>query len=138
MSSVDDLRSELIGFSPGDELPIGVDHDGRRLELVATYPDIWTEQERPAFQHQRWSGLVEVTRDGNTVVVSSERVVRFTLLLSPDRFDFSQPVRVVTNGVISHGAVIEPSVETMLRWAAIDQDRSMLFGAELEIEVPDR
>ncbi len=138
MSSVDDLRSELVGFSPGDELPIGVDRDGRRLELVAAYPDIWTEQERAAFQHQRRSGVVEVTRDGNTVVVSSERVARFTLLLSPDRFDFSQPVRVETNGVISHGAVIEPSVETMLRWAAIDQDRSMLFGAELEIEVPDR
>ena len=138
MSSVDDLRDELIGFAPGDELLIVVNHDGRRLDLVAAYPDVWTEQARPAFQHQRPSGHVEVTRDGNTIVATTERVRRLTLLLSPERIDFSQPVRVVTNGEIAHDDVVTPSVETMLRWAAIDQDRSMLFGAELEIDVLSR
>jgi hypothetical protein len=31
--------------------------------------------------------------------------------------------------------MLEPSPETLLRWAARDRDRTMLFGAELELEV---
>ena len=33
--------------------------------------------------------------------------------------------------------LVEPDIATLLRWAAIDQDRTMLFGAALEIEVPE-
>ena len=135
MGSANDLRDVLIGFSPGDELPIVIERDGRRLELVAPFPDTWTEQASPAFRHQQPSGWVDVERNGNTFAVSTEGVRRFTLLLSPDRIDFSRPVRVLTNGAVSHDGVIEPNVDTMLKWAAIDQDRSMLFGAALEIDL---
>lgn len=138
MASVDDLRNELIGFAPGDGLPIVVERGGRRLELMAFYPDRWTEQDRPAFRHERPFGRVEGVWTGNTVVVTTEGVRRFTLLLSPDQIDFSQPVRVVTNGVVSHQARITPRVDTMLHWATIDQDRSLLFGAALEIRVDER
>ena len=31
--------------------------------------------------------------------------------------------------------MVEPSPATLLRWAARDRDRTMLFGAELDIEV---
>jgi hypothetical protein len=44
----------------------------------------------------------------------------------------------VTNGGVSHDAVVTPDADTMLRWAAADQDRTLLFGAELTIEVTDR
>ena len=60
---------------------------------------------------------------------------QFNLLLSPDQFDLSRSVRVVTNGVVSHDALVVPDVETLLRWASVDQDQSLLFGVELEIRV---
>ena len=69
---------------------------------------------------------------------STQGARRFTLLLSPEQFDFAQPIRVVTNGVVSHDGVVTPDAATLLRWAAIDQDRSLLFSAELQIEVEPR
>jgi hypothetical protein len=57
----------------------------------------------------------------------------FTLLLSPDVFDFSQPVKVVVNGNVAFEGQVERSLATLLKWAARDNDRTMLFGAELHI-----
>ena len=62
-------------------------------------------------------------------------VRRYTLLLSPEQFDFAQSFRVTTNGRVSFEGMVEPSPETLLRWAARDRDRTMLFGAQLDIEV---
>jgi len=59
----------------------------------------------------------------------------FALLLSPSKFDFSQPVRVLANGRTVFDARVEPSVATLLKWAARDNDRTMLFGAELNIDL---
>ncbi len=91
-----------------------------------------------AFPHRAPSGRIELVRDGNTVRVRSRGVRRYTLLLSRAQFDFSKPVRVITNDAESfHGTVVaDPRV--LLQWAARDNDRTMLFGAELEIEVGAR
>ena len=32
-------------------------------------------------------------------------------------------------------ALVEPNVQTLLKWAARDSDRTMVFGAELNIEL---
>ena len=66
-------------------------------------------------------GPIELEREGNTVRVTTDGVRRFQLLLSPDRFDFSRPVTIVTNEVVSLDRLIVPSVETLLRWAARDK-----------------
>jgi hypothetical protein len=58
----------------------------------------------------------------------------YTLLLSPDAFDCAQPVTVVTNGRVSFQGKVETSVATLLKWAATDDDRTMLFGAELHVK----
>ena len=44
------------------------------------------------------SGRVDLTRTGNVVTASTRGVTAFTLLLSPDQFDFAKPVKVVANG----------------------------------------
>ena len=41
----------------------------------------------------------------------------------------------MTNSVVSWDGLVIPDVETLLHWAASDQDQSLLFGAELEVEV---
>lgn len=90
----------------------------------------------PAFRREAPSGRLDVERQGNTVTVRTRGVRRFTLLLSPDEFDLSQPIVVVANGVEVFRHVVAPSAEALLEWAARDHDRTMLFGAELEVALP--
>ena len=52
----------------------------------------------------------------------------------PDQFDFDQPVRVTVNGRVAFDGMVDRDVETLLRWAARDNDRTMLFAAGLEID----
>ncbi len=59
----------------------------------------------------------------------------YTLLLSPESFDFTRPVTVTTNGKVAFEGGVSTSVATLLKWAAIDADRAMLFGAELHVKV---
>ena len=129
------LRQALIGFSPGDELTISVRREGRVLDLTLRHRTTFITQARSAFPRDAPSGRVDLSRDGNTVTARTQGVRRFTLLLSPDKFDFSEPIQVVTNGVVSYHDLVRPDVETLLHWAAIDRDRSLLFGAELEIDL---
>src|SRR5205085_1414706 len=83
------------------------------------------------FPRGRPSGRVDLTRRGNTIEMRTRGVAELTLLLSPDVFDFSQPVVVTANGRVVSDTRVEPSVATLLKWAARDNDRTMLFGAEL-------
>ncbi len=94
-----------------------------------------TNREVFAFFRSHPSGRVEVTHRNNTVTVRTEGVRRYKLLLSPDQFDFDRPIRVITNGRESFNGVMARDVATLLRWAARDNDRTMLFGAELEIDL---
>ena len=43
---------------------------------------------------------------------------------------------MVVNGVTAFAGMVEPDVATLLRWVATDQDRTAMYGAELDIEVP--
>ena len=78
--------------------------------------------------------LWSCSRNGNTVEAKTRDVAQFTLLLSPDVFDFSQPVKVVANGLVVFNGRVEKSVGTLMKWAARDNDRTMLYGAELHIK----
>ena len=79
------------------------------------YPTTFTTQAPPAFARDEPSGRVDLSRDGNIVVAQTQGVRRYTLLLSPAQFNFSEPIRVVTNGVVSHDGLIRPEVETLLK-----------------------
>jgi pimeloyl-ACP methyl ester carboxylesterase len=94
-----------------------------------------SNQGRLLFARQRPSGRVDLERTGNSVRVRAGGVSEFTLLLSPDAFDFNEPVTVVVNGRMAVETRVERSVATLLKWAARDNDRTMLFGAELHVPV---
>lgn len=94
---------------------------------------------RPAggiFPHEDPYGRVVIERSGNGFEAMTTGVRRFRILLSPREVEFSSPIRVSVNGEVVFDDRIETSVETLLRWAAIDDDKSMLFGAELAVDVP--
>ena len=135
VATVDDLRTAVQAPRDGPGLPLRVERDGEPMTFVLTPPDTQAPPGREAFPHAEPSGRVQLARGGNDIAVVTRGVRRYTLLLSPEQFDFTQPVRVTTNEVLSFEGMVEPSPETLLRWAARDRDRTMLFGAELQIEV---
>ena len=83
--------------------------------------------------HNGRSGRVDLVRTGNTVTATTRGVKEFTLLLSPDQFDLTKNVNVVVNGRTAFDATVEKSVATLMNWAARDNDRTMLFAAEIRI-----
>jgi predicted esterase len=89
----------------------------------------------PLFAYQSPAGRVDLQRAGNTIRATAEGVEELTLLLSPDRIDFKRPVRITVNDTVVFDDVMEPSVRMLMKWAAIDNDRTMLFGAELHVRL---
>ncbi|MGH9592519.1 MAG: hypothetical protein ACRD5L_05465 [Bryobacteraceae bacterium] len=87
------------------------------------------------FNRSKTSGRVDLARSGNTVRAETKGVTAFTLLLSPDKFDFNQPIQVIANGREVFSGRVERSVKTLLKWAARDNDRTMLYAAELKIKL---
>ena len=87
------------------------------------------------FENTQASGRVDLVRTGNTVKATTRGVAELTLLLSPDVFDLGKPVRVETNGQVAFEGLAPPSVATLAKWAAHDNDRTMLFGAEIHVRV---
>ena len=108
---------------------------------------IWETERTDRFSRIHWlvideleegvaSGKVTVSRHDNRIEAQSRGVARFRLLLSPRQFDLSQPIEVLANGVSSFRGTVERSPETLLRWTARDNDRTMLFAAEVAVAVP--
>ena len=88
------------------------------------------------FTHDLPSGRVDIERKGNAVTARTRGVREFSLLLSPDAIDFGKPVTVTVNGKPAFQGIVKKDVATLLQWAARDNDRTMLYGAEIKITVP--
>ncbi|WP_342348879.1 hypothetical protein [uncultured Nitrospira sp.] len=72
----------------------------------------------------------------NKIVVSTNRIRRYTLFLNQDLVDFSKPVIVETNGKVSYEGMVEPRIDTLLQEVRHRSDTHILFPAKLTIEVP--
>jgi len=102
----------------------------------AGLPDVNdTGEGRTMFPHRSASGRVDATRQGNTIMLRTRGVAELTLLLSPDVFDLQSPIHVTADGKTVFDGRVEPSVQTLLKWAAHDNDRTMLYGAELKVKL---
>ena len=81
------------------------------------------------------SGAVDAVREGNTVTIDAYHVRSVTVLISPDAFDIRSPIRVIANGEVAFEGMVRLSVETLRKWAASDEDRTMLYAAEITVEL---
>jgi membrane-associated protease RseP (regulator of RpoE activity) len=129
------LLQFLQAFERDTTMTLTVVRASERVELSSVFapdPDV----ARIFYARTEPAGRVDVARDGNTIVASTRRVAAFTVLLSPDVFDFTQPIRIVADGVTVYEGVPAKSVETLMKWAALDNDRTMLFGAEVQVRLP--
>jgi hypothetical protein len=131
------ISEVLEDVEPGSRITLLVARNNEPLELSGRYePQLVTPLPRLLFDRTLPSGRVDLKQSGNTVTATTRGVTGFTLLLSPDQFDFSKPVKVVVNGRTVFEKKVEKNLRTLLKWAALDNDRTMLFGAEVHIELP--
>ena len=89
----------------------------------------------PLFDRRQRSGRIDLTRTGNAVDALSRGITDFTLLISPDAFDLSQPIKVTVNGKTVFDGKVQKSTATLMKWAARDNDRTMLYAAEIPIKL---
>ncbi len=131
-----DIVEPMETWNIGDRLTFVVERDGDRMTMDGVYAPAEVDMPPTAiFPRRKPSGRVDLVRRGNVIEASTEGVRAFTLLLSPSIFDFRKPISVIANGRTVFEGLVEPSVATMLKWAARDNDRTMVFGAELRIEL---
>jgi hypothetical protein len=104
-------------------------------EVPRSETEIYAETNGPLFRASKNRGRVDLARSGNTVQAATRGVTAFTLLLSPDKFDFGQPVKVMANGREVFNGRVERNLATLVKWAARDNDRTMLYAAELKIKL---
>jgi hypothetical protein len=130
-----DVVDLLSTYDAGTKMAIVVSREDKSVELQGVFNPVQTPSSRPTFLHRRPSGRVDLVRDGNTVTATTRAVGAFTLLLSPDAFDFSKPVKVVVDGGTVFDGRVTRRVPTLLKWAARDNDRSFLVGAEVAVNL---
>jgi hypothetical protein len=131
-----DVADALEDTMPGSQITLLVARNNLPVELSGVYqPQVVSKPPRPLFARGAPSGRVDLTRSGNTVTAVTRGVAAFTLLVSPDQFDFGKPVKVVANGRTVFEGKVAKSVRTLLMLAAADNDRTMLFGAEIHVDL---
>ena len=128
----------FVIYEPGAPMTLTVTRGTQSVPLKGIYQPTALQRRTPAFTHSRPSGRVDLVRAGNSITATTRRVAAFTLLLSPDQFDLSQPITVVADGRKVFEGTVKPSLQTLLKWAAKDNDRTMLFTAELPIRLDGR
>jgi dienelactone hydrolase len=135
--AADSNALEALSRQPTGRLTkILVSRGGKSVELTGMLIVTGPPRVRPIFNHTLPSGRVDLTKEGNVVRATTVGVEAFTLLLSPDAFDFSKPVTVIADGKKVFDGRVTKSLATLMKWAARDNDRTMLFGAELPIKLP--
>src|SRR6266571_4802842 len=112
-----------------------IDQFGTQSGDANPMPDLNLMEDQPLFERFRQPGRVDLTRRGNAIEATTRGVAAFTLLLSPEKFDFDQPIKVTANGRSVFDGRVQRDLETLLKWAARDNDRSMLYGVELKIKL---
>jgi hypothetical protein len=136
--SPDRLTWETSDVAHGRAHWLVIDKLGRQSNDARNLPDVndYSRVEglsSPMFERRERSGRVDLLKTGNAVEAVTRGVASFTLLISPDAFDLSEPVRVNVNGKTLFDAKVQPSLATLMKWAARDNDRTMLYGAEIGI-----
>ena len=122
---------EILALNdPGSNLILVVQRGDRHVQLSGVYRPADLPRVSPIFERNPPPGRVDLVRTGNIVRATTRGVGQFTLLLSPDAFDVSQPITVIADDKTVFNARVDQSLATLMKWAAIDNDRTMLFTAE--------
>jgi len=114
--------------NPGEQIEIEVIRDGESLVLIGQVTPI-----EAIYPRSRMTGSIEAVASGNRIDVTLRNVARYTLFISSEQFDLTEPIVVLTNGSESFSEAVEPDVRFMLEQASRDNDRSTIYEAKIEI-----
>ena len=131
-----DIAELLRGFPAGQPLLLTVARSGESVRLTGRYAPTRLPGESVIFSRLRDWGRVDLIRTGNRIEAKARGVAAFTLLVSPDQFDLNRAVTVAVNGRTVFEGIVQKDIRTLLKWAAADHDRTMLFAAELLVMTP--
>ncbi len=81
------------------------------------------------------AAILEANRRGNIFDVTADGVAEFSLLLNPGEVDFDKTIIVNVNGEKMFEQQLEQDAEVLLDWVHKTMDRSMLFSAELSLNL---
>jgi hypothetical protein len=132
------LLQATQGLSWGDSLLLVVDRDNIRRRINVFFgaaPGAESQAPVLAFPRAGPTGRIELERRGNEVQVATSGVRKFTLLLSPSQFNLNESIRVSVNGHVVFEGRVPRRTETLVEWALRDRDRTMLYLAELTIDL---
>jgi dienelactone hydrolase len=136
VAAASDIADALSDEPPGSKIALMVVRDNLPVELEGIYqPQIAETPPRHLFARGGASGRVDLARAGNVITATTRGVAAFTLLLSPDQLDFGKPMKVVANGKTVFDGRVQKDLRTLLKYAASDNDRTMLFGAALHLKL---
>ena len=125
---VGDIGNAMVGKRPGDPVEVEYVRDGETYTIQGhiPLPDL-------VYRREAETGSIRATADGNEIQVFLSHVAHFTLLISSQQFDLSEPVVVTANGDVVFSGRVTPDVRFMLEQAAADLDRTMVYEAKIEI-----
>ena len=105
-------------------------------DRIAMFSDRLIDRQDDLIRNGVFAKLDVRNNGNNQIEVNSIHVRRYTLFFNDVLIDFSQPLTVVTNGVVSFEGIVTPNLETLLREARRRQDRSLEYTAKLTIDIP--
>ena len=131
-----DISDVLADVTPGATLSFLVARNNEPVEIEGVYdPQLVHMPPKQLFDRSQPWGRVDLVRSGNSVRAVTRGVAAFTLLVSPDQFDFSKPITVTANGRTVFSGRVRKDLGTLMKFAAMDNDRTMLFATELHVEI---
>jgi predicted esterase len=132
-----DMGRAFDAHLAGTPMVFEVDRKGSRLVMEGVFPPApKPPRSEEAFKRPKASGRITISRRENRFEARTRGIASFTLLLSPSVIDFDKAVTVVVNGKTAFDGPVQKSVATLLRHATRDNDRTMLYGADLSVSVP--
>jgi pimeloyl-ACP methyl ester carboxylesterase len=105
-------------------------------DRIASFSEELVDHQDDAIRNRLYARVEAEIQADNRIVVRSRRVRRYTLFLNDELLDFSRPVTVVTNDVVTQMGPVRPSAQTLLRGARVRQDPRALYPVSLTIDVP--
>ncbi len=134
VSAGTDVAEMIRGFPAGRPILMTVSRGSDTVRVTGRYaPAVLPGEADAMFPPGQASGRVDLLRNGNRVQATTRGVGAFTLLLSPDQFDLTRAITVTVNGRVVFDGMVQKDLRTLLKWAARDNDRTLLFAAELTV-----
>jgi predicted esterase len=117
---------------PGQDFWIRID------EIDSDAGSFWESEHNPGESRRLQQGAyarLKAQFSGNTIFVTAEHVIRYSVLIPPDSVDWNKPVLVFTNGRVSFEQLLRPDSRSLLEEARHRPDPSQLVLSTIEIRV---